>query len=297
MISRRGPVLLAVAVLLGATAAVIGYNTLRSLAERAEKGRDGELRDMVVVVTDLSYGVKLEPALLKVVRVPKDALPAGAIGSVDSVKGQVTKVFMSAREPVTALKLSSRGGGLSLLIRPNMRAASIEVNQVSGVSGFVLPGDRVDVLTTIDPRRDGQDVITRTLLQSVEVLAAGQKTTQNENKPLTVQAVTLLVDPRGAEMLAHAQHQGELHLVLRNPEDQSHNEVASFTTREMIGSSPIAVAPAVAPTSTPVRAASSRTRVRTVVVQAPRPTTPERIRIIRSADVQETPAVVDSARH
>lgn len=295
MISRRGPVLLAVAVLLGATAAVIGYNTLRSLAERAEKGRDGELRDMVVVVTDLSYGVKLEPALLKVVRVPKDALPAGAIGSVDSVKGQVTKVFMSAREPVTALKLSSRGGGLSLLIRPNMRAASIEVNQVSGVSGFVLPGDRVDVLTTIDPRRDGQDVITRTLLQSVEVLAAGQKTTQNENKPLTVQAVTLLVDPRGAEMLAHAQHQGELHLVLRNPEDQSHNEVASFTTREMIGSSPITVAPAVAPT--PVRAASSRTRVRTVVVQAPRPTTPERIRIIRSADVQETPAVVDSARH
>jgi pilus assembly protein CpaB len=295
MISRRGPVLLAVAVLLGATAAVIGYNTLRSLAERAEKGRDGELRDMVVVVTDLSYGVKLEPALLKVVRVPKDALPAGAIGSVDSVKGQVTKVFMSAREPVTALKLSSRGGGLSLLIRPNMRAASIEVNQVSGVSGFVLPGDRVDVLTTIDPRRDGQDVITRTLLQSVEVLAAGQKTTQNENKPLTVQAVTLLVDPRGAEMLAHAQHQGELHLVLRNPEDQSHNEVASFTTREMIGSSPITVAPAVAPT--PVRAASSRTRVRTVVVQAPPPTTPERIRIIRSADVQETPAVVDSARH
>lgn len=295
MISRRGPVLLAVAVLLGATAAVIGYNTLRSLAERAEKGRDGELRDMVVVVTDLSYGVKLEPALLKVVRVPKDALPSGAIGSVDSVKGQVTKVFMSAREPVTALKLSSRGGGLSLLIRPNMRAASIEVNQVSGVSGFVLPGDRVDVLTTIDPRRDGQDVITRTLLQSVEVLAAGQKTTQNENKPLTVQAVTLLVDPRGAEMLAHAQHQGELHLVLRNPEDQSHNEVASFTTREMIGSSPITVAPAVAPT--PVRAASSRTRVRTVVVQAPPPTTPERIRIIRSADVQETPAVVDSARH
>ncbi|MFM8560276.1 MAG: Flp pilus assembly protein CpaB, partial [bacterium] len=247
MISRRGPVLLAVAVLLGATAAVIGYNTLRSLADRAEKARDGDLRDMVVVVTDLSYGVKLEPTLLKVVRVPKDALPAGAIGSVDSVKGQVTKVFMSAREPVTALKLSSRGGGLSLLIRPNMRAASIEVNQVSGVSGFVLPGDRVDVLTTIDPRRDGQDAITRTLLQSVEVLAAGQKTTQNENKPLTVQAVTLLVDPRGAEMLAHAQHQGELHLVLRNPEDQSHNEVASFSTREMIGSSPIAVAPVAAP--------------------------------------------------
>src|SRR5436190_11991579 len=119
---------------------------------------------------------------------------------------------MSPREPVTAIKLSSRGGGLSMLVRPNMRAASLEVNQVSGVSGFVLPGDRVDVLSTVNPSHDDRDAVTRTLLQSVEVLAAGQKTQQADGRPMSVQSVTLLVDPKDAEVLAHAQHEGEIHL-------------------------------------------------------------------------------------
>src|SRR6185503_17989968 len=126
--------------------------------------------------------------------------------SIDSVVGQTTKVFMSAREPVTATKLSSRGGGLSMLVRPTMRAASIEVDQVSGVSGFVLPGDRVDVLITLEQRGQMDNAVTKTLLQNIEVLASGQKTDQKDNKPLSVQAVTLLVDPDGAEKLAHAHY-------------------------------------------------------------------------------------------
>jgi pilus assembly protein CpaB len=209
---------------------------------------------------------------------------------------------------VTALKLSSRGGGLSMLIRPEMRAVSIEVNQVSGVSGFVLPGDRVDVLSTLDPRRDGQEAFTSTLLQSVEVLAAGQKTQQGETRPMTVQSVTLLVDPRGAEMLAHAQNQGELHLVLRNPEDQQQSAVASFTTRELLHGAvtrETIAAPEIAVASNPpptriVTTTRSRARVRTTAPAAETPSRaapPTHIRIIRSSDVVETPAIQDSTRH
>src|SRR5439155_11798770 len=172
---------------------------------------------------------------LQVVHYPKDAVPLGAFSTVDSVVGQTTKVFMGAREAVTATKLSSRGGGLSMLVRQNVRAASIEVNQVSGVSGFVLPGDRVDVLSTIDGRGADANAITKTVLQNIEVLAAGQKTDPKEHKPLSVQAVTLLVDPAGAEVLAHAMHEGVIHLVLRNPDDQAKVDVAATSTLSMLG--------------------------------------------------------------
>ena len=306
MSTRKGPGLMAVAIVCAAAAAAVGYASLRTLSERAVSARTKDFRDVVVTNTDLSYGVKLDRAMLRVVRLPREGVPAGAFGSIDSVQGQITKVFMSAREPVTTLKLSSKGGGLSMLIRPDMRAVSIEVNQVSGVSGFVLPGDRVDVLSTLDPRRDGQEAFTSTLLQSVEVLAAGQKTQQNENRPLTVQSVTLLVDPRGAEMLAHAQNQGELHLVLRNPDDQTQSSVASFTTRELLRGvepEPVTVPEiAVASTPPPPVVKPSRTRARTrsstTTSGAPaRPAPPTHIRIIRSTDVVETPAVQDSTRH
>lgn len=308
MSTRKGPGLMAVAIVCAAAAAAVGYASLRTLSERAVSARTRDFRDVVVTNTDLSYGVKLDRAMLRVVRLPREGVPAGAFGSIDSVQGQITKVFMSAREPVTTLKLSSKGGGLSMLIRPDMRAVSIEVNQVSGVSGFVLPGDRVDVLSTLDPRRDGQEAFTSTLLQSVEVLAAGQKTQQNENRPLTVQSVTLLVDPRGAEMLAHAQNQGELHLVLRNPDDQTQSSVASFTTRELLRGvetpEPVAM-PEIAVASTPppppvVKTPRARARVRSTVttpVAPARPAPPTHIRIIRSTDVVETPAVQDSTRH
>src|SRR5439155_1536737 len=229
--------LLGVAVLLGIGAAITGYYGLTVLSARMASGavRASAFQPVVITVADLTYGVRLERAMLQVAHYPKDAVPAGAYASVDSVLGQTTKVFLAAREPVITTKLSSRGGGLSMLIHDAMRAASIEVNQVSGVSGFVLPGDRVDVLSTVDPTHDGREAVTRTLLQSVEVLAAGQKTQQADGRPMSVQSVTLLVDPKGAEVLAHAQHEGEIHLVLRNPDDQARVEVPAFSTREMMG--------------------------------------------------------------
>src|SRR5216117_2878498 len=233
--ATKGKSLMIVAVLLGVGAAGIGYFGLSSMASQATAQNELNYRDVVVTSSDLTFGVKLDRPNLHVVRYPKESVPEGAFASIDSVVGQTTKVFMSAREPVTAIKLSSRGGGLSMLVRPNMRAASIEVNQVSGVSGFVLPGDRVDVLSTIDGRGADANAITKTVLQNIEVLAAGQKTDPKEHKPLSVQAVTLLVDPDGAELLAHAMHEGEIHLVLRNPDDQAKVDVAATSTNIMLG--------------------------------------------------------------
>ena len=278
---KHGKKFIAIAALLGVAAAIVGYLGLTQLAARAAAATGSQLREVVVTAADLTFGTKLERTMLRVVRYPKDAVPAGAFSTADSVVGQTTKVFLSAREPITATKLSSRGGGLSMLIRPDMRAASVEVNQVSGVSGFVLPGDRVDVLSTVDSRGGVSDAVTRTLLQNVEVLAAGQKTQQQDNKPITVQAVTLLVDPQGAEIVAHAQHEGEINLVLRNPEDQKEVKVSGFSTREMLG----IAEPTPRPSGTR-RVIVERTVFRT--------SEPSKVRIIRSADVSEQPVLHDS---
>lgn len=275
-----------VAVLLGTAAAVVGYFGLTSLATQSTAKNKANFRPVVVTATDLTFGVKLDRAMVRLAQYPKDAVPEGAYSNIDSVVGQTTKVFMSAREPVTAIKMSSRGGGLSMLVKPTMRAASLEVNQVSGVSGFVLPGDRVDVLVTVDPRDMHEDAVTRTVLQNTEVLAAGQKTEQQDNKPITVQAVTLLVSPDGAETLALALHEGKIHLVLRNPEDQSEVDVASLSTRQMLGRQQVAASKPAGPRRTTVQPASQPV----AVVHRTSP----KVRIIRSASVSETPAVADS---
>ncbi|PYM08408.1 MAG: Flp pilus assembly protein CpaB [Candidatus Rokuibacteriota bacterium] len=284
--SQRGHTFMGLALALGLAAAGVAYYSINAISARAAANAKAQVRDVVVTATDITYGVKLEKTQLQVVHYPKDAVPLGAFSTVDSVVGQTTKVFLGTREAVTATKLSSRGGGLSMLVRTSMRAASIEVNQVSGVSGFVLPGDRVDVLSTIDNRSADGNAVTKTVLQNIEVLAAGQKTDPKEHKPISVQAVTLLVDPVGAEILAHAMHEGEIHLVLRNPDDQTQVDVAATSTMSLLGITPKAPAP----TPSKHRSASPQPAP-VVVMKEPDPRT---IRIIRSANVTEQPAVVDS---
>lgn len=185
-----------------------------------ESGERGlELEPIVVASKDLTFGETLDQGKMRVTMFPQGSVPKGSYPVEDSLLGQVTKVFLMENEPILDSKLSSKGGGLSLLIEKSKRASSIQVDKVSGVSGFVLPGDRVDVILTVDRPGSSRDAIAKTILQNVEVLAAGEKTEQKGNKIITVQSVTLLVDPEGAQDLALASSEGKLHLALRNPTD------------------------------------------------------------------------------
>jgi pilus assembly protein CpaB len=234
--NRGGPFLILAVVLgLAASAVVFFYLNQQSAANVTAR----QTRPVVVAASDLTFGTKLERNLLKVVNYPKDSVPPNAYSSLDSVVGQTTKIFLATKEPVLMSKLSTIGGGLSMMVRPDMRASSVTVNLVSSVSGFVVPGDRVDVLVTIDRMGAGmQTATTRTILQNIEVLAAGVKTEskEQENKPNTdLQTVTLLVDPPSAETMALAMHEGKIHLTLRNPEDGDTLKLASISTNQILG--------------------------------------------------------------
>jgi pilus assembly protein CpaB len=294
----RSKTVLGVAVVLALLAALAGYAGLHAMARQVVSSTSKQFVPVVVSATDLTFGTKLDKAQLRVARYPKESVPAGAFSDIDSVAGQTSKIFLAAREPITATKLSSRGGGLSMLIHSGLRATSLEVNQVSGVSGFVLPGDRVDVLCTVDGRGSKEDAVTRTIIQNAEVLASGQKTAQQDNKPITVQAVTILVDPMGAEKLALGLHEGKIHLVLRNPEDADTLKVASLDTHEMLGNG--ATKMASAPSSHGRSGLRKKPASETAAAPA-RPAMQARtvkptVRIIREAKVSEVPALKDSVQ-
>ena len=228
----KGIVLLTASLLLAAGAGWAAYQYLEQMPDNRSKV---ETVAVVVAASDMTFGTKLDTNNLSVAQFPKGSVPRGAYAAVDSVLGQTSKIFLVAGEPILASKLSSVGGGLSVLVRPSMRAISVEVDQVTGVAGFVLPGDRVDVLVTVQNAGGANVAITKTVLQNAEVLAAGVTTEEKGKRHITTQTVTLLVDLEGAEGLALGLTQGEIHLVLRNPVDHEVVAVNPMNTRTVLG--------------------------------------------------------------
>ena len=231
---KKGIALIALAVVFAVAAGGGVYFYLKGMP-LAQANVEPQTVPVVVANTDMTFGTTLEEKHLRLVEFPKEAVPFGAYGSIDSVLAQTTKVFVVEGEPVLASKLSSIGGGLSVRIPPNMRAMSMKINEVTGVSGFVLPGDRVDVVVTVQNAAGSNVAVTKTILQNLEVLAAGAKTETKGNHHITVQTVTVLLDPEGAEKLALGVNQGMVHLALRNPVDHEMMADTNTDTRTVLG--------------------------------------------------------------
>jgi len=197
--------------------------------------RDGELRrvaeasiplvstaEVVVAKADLAWGTKLTSEMLQVVNYPAGALPEGYYKNVDDLKESVLLHDLKANEVILRSKLASGkdvGVGVAAVTDPMKRAMSVKVDEVIGVSGFIKPGDHVDVMVTIEPDSKSQNQIAKMILGNIKVLAAGLQFEKNGNEkdPKPVQVMTLEVDIEEAEKLALASTQGKLRLALRNP--------------------------------------------------------------------------------
>ncbi len=181
-------------------------------------------RTVVVAARDLSIGVPLTAPDLKSVRWAGDQEPPGAVTSVEEVVGRPLIYPVFAGEPLLTSKLAAEGSGAGLgaVITEGMRAVSIRVDEVVAVAGFVVAGSRVDVLLTGLPTKSGSgDTVTQTILEDVQVLAAGQKIQPDaEGKPQRVNVVTLLCAPEDAARVVLAGTEGRIQLVLRNPTDK-----------------------------------------------------------------------------
>ena len=187
---------------------------------------------VVVVIVDLPRGASITPEAVKIKEFPRDLVPAGALSKLEDAVNRVIFVPLTKDEPVLESKLAPKGAGrgLSALIPSGMRAYSVKVPDVAqGVAGFILPGNRVDVLLSlgeISGTKETGGGSTTTLLQNVEILAVDQKMdAPSDNKVDTkdLRSVTLLVTPQQANLLDLGQNKGMLHLALRNRQD---NEAA-----------------------------------------------------------------------
>jgi pilus assembly protein CpaB len=193
---------------------------LRNVAEAAISV--APTAEVVVAKADLAWGTKLTPEMLQVVNYPAGALPAGYYKNIDDLKEAVLLNELKANEVILRSKLASGkdvGSGVAAVTDPMKRAMSVKVDEVIGVSGFIKPGDHVDVMVTIEPDSKSQNPIAKMILGNLKVLAAGMQYEKNGNEkdPKPVQVMTLEVDIEEAEKLALASTQGKLRLALRNP--------------------------------------------------------------------------------
>jgi len=221
--SVRSLLMVALALILGGSAAV-GVN---SFMHRVPDPKSAVV-PVVVAVVDLPRGASITPEAVKIKEFPRELVPAGALSKLEDAVNRGIFVPLTKDEPVLESKLAPKGAGrgLSALIPRGMRAYSVKVPDVAqGVAGFILPGNRVDVLLSLGEISGTNATgggMTTTLLENVEILAVDQKMdAPSENKVDTkdLRSVTLLVTPQQANRLDLGQNKGMLHLALRNLED------------------------------------------------------------------------------
>lgn len=195
--------------------------------QQASAVRPVKSLQIVVAAIPLDVGALLDANNVRTISWNGDSPLPGMFTSVDAVVGRALITRVVPNEAILDAKLAPReaGAGLAATIPQGMRGVSVAVNDVIGVAGFVGPGTSVDVLVTGQipgASQGGAQYITRTILQNIRVLAAGQKIEQDrEGKPQTVPVVTLLVTPQDAATLAMASTQGKIQLALRNTIDVS----------------------------------------------------------------------------
>ena len=195
------------------------------VVQRSSSVKAPEMKKIVVADRAMQLGTRLAPTNLSVISWPGDEPIPGSFSRIEDCVGRALITPISLNEPILEGKLAPReaGAGLPATIPEGMRALSVAVNEVVGVAGFVIPGTMVDVLVTGQlpgNKGAGENFITRTVLENVKVLAAGQKVEQDrDGKPQTVPVVTLLVSPDDASKLTMASTEGKIQLALRNTID------------------------------------------------------------------------------
>jgi pilus assembly protein CpaB len=230
------------AVLFGLLAVFLAQIWLNNQADERLKSIDAQrkaappARSIVVAGKPLRFGDELSSAALREMPWPDNALPAGAFGKIADLTSSKRVVLMpiDTNEAVLASKITGPGqrATLSAMLGDGMKAVTIRVNDVEGVAGFVLPGDRVDILLTRTGEKN--NAVNDVVIQDVRVLAVDQLADQRADKPSVVKAVTIEVDPTEGQKIALAATVGTLSLLLRKAGEATGHDTRRVTTRDLM---------------------------------------------------------------
>src|SRR5262245_30845274 len=216
--SFRGVLMLLFAAVFGGAAVFMARGWIEAQVPKTiivadKKQPEVQLATVVVAKRDLFFGDRLTNEFVQEVQWPANLVPAGAFKNASELAGQGRTVVrpIATNEPILASKLTGEGerATLSSVVTDDMRAVTISVNDVLGVAGYVLPGDRVDILLT-------REAMTNILLQNIKILGIDQNANDQADKPQVVRTVTVEATPYQGQKLTLAAQVGTLSLALRN---------------------------------------------------------------------------------
>lgn len=218
MFSRRGPILIVISLLLAVGAAWVANRWLT--AQAASTGSGPSTVTVLTAAIDIPLGTRMESRHVTPIQMLAETVPASAFKDIKAIEGKVAIAEIMKGEMLLAPRFADQGSGsaLAAVVGENMRAVSVRVNDVVGVAGFLLPGNRVDVVAAY---RERMNTLSETVVQNVKVLAIDQSASSDKNDPVVVRAVTLEVTPADAEKLILAEQRGSIQLALRNPLDDA----------------------------------------------------------------------------
>jgi pilus assembly protein CpaB len=215
MAKTRGFMMIALSLAMGVGAAWMAGKWMQSASE----AREVQMANVVAADLAIPFGTKVAERHLKVLQMPAEYVPPGSFTSIEEVVDRVAMQPIVPGEILMQERFTEfeAGSTLAALVSENMRAVTVRVDDVIGVAGFLLPGNRVDVLAA--RREANRRAVSETIVRDVRVLAVDQTAASEKNEPVIVRAVTLEVNPTQAEILVRAKEEGSIQLTLRNPLD------------------------------------------------------------------------------
>lgn len=292
MAERRYSVVFYAAIVVAAGAT---YGVYKLLQHNRESARIATV-PVVVSLVDLPEGATIDRNMVTANPWPVPTIPAGAFSTPDSVVGRVTRVAVFKGEPIVPGRLApvGTGPGLEVKITPGKRAMALRINDVAGISGFIQPNSRVDVMVTLTNTKDGKaQQVAKLFMENMRVLSVGHEVQRDaQGKPINAATATIEVTPEEAERLAVAASQGSIQLVLRGYGDPDSIDTKGATSRDVLSQlrqePPTPVRTVSRPAPRPRRPAPEPEPPPPVIVEVP-PKRPDSlvVRIYRGAEVTQ----------
>ena len=236
--------MLVIALLAILMSGVVTYLAYRMLRNRLSSSAGST--QIVVALEKLSVGSRISEQQVRLISWSAAIPPEGSFTDLQQVVGRGVIVPLAVNEPVLETKLAPKegGAGLTSVIPEGMRAVAVKVDDVTGISGFVLPGSRVDVIAVGSVGDNSEEEVSKVFLENVEIIAAGQNLERDsQGKPQKVQVVTMLVTPEDSQKLALATTESKIRLSLRNPLDTAQTNPTASRRSLLYGDSSTAPEP------------------------------------------------------
>jgi pilus assembly protein CpaB len=213
-----------VALIIALVGSIFTYSWIKKQTSMRQPAGKAEAVSIAVASHDLPWGTQIKKEDIQMVPFLKASLTPDYFTDIGTLEGRVAIAPLKQKEPILESRLAPTSittGGISAVVTPGKRALAVKGDKVIGVSGFIKPGNRVDVLVTLTDPRDDRE-INKLVLQDILVLATGTevaKEGKGEKDTAPVDVYTLEVTPEDGEKLALAATEGKLQFALRNSTD------------------------------------------------------------------------------